>query len=239
MPVGFTLVFVDDTDEVRGRPDEARDQDVSAIAALDEPTRRRLYDYVVREPEPVGRDDAAAALGLARQTAAFHLDRLADESLLDVVYARRSGRTGPGAGRPAKLYRRSAQQIAVSLPDRRYELAGQLLAHAVEESGATGEPVRDVLHRTARECGVQAGADSHEELFPLLERYGFEPRHQGDAVVLGNCPFHTLARAHTRTVCGMNLHLLRGVLDGLGDTGFEARLAPEPGHCCVRLEPAA
>ena len=232
-------MFVDDTDEVRDQQDDARDQDVSAIAALDEPTRRRLYDYVVREPEPVGRDDAAAALGLARQTAAFHLDRLADESLLDVVYARRSGRTGPGAGRPAKLYRRSAQQIAVSLPDRRYELAGQLLARAVEESDATGEPVRDVLHRTARECGAQMGADGHEEVFPLLERYGFEPRYEGDAVVLGNCPFHTLARAHTRTVCGMNLHLLRGVLDGLGDTGFEARLAPEPGRCCVRLEPAA
>ncbi|MEU6525374.1 helix-turn-helix domain-containing protein [Streptomyces sp. NPDC046924] len=243
MPVGFTLVFVDDTDEVRDRPDDTRDQDVSAIAALDEPTRRRLYDYVVREPEPVSRDDAAAALGLARQTAAFHLDRLADESLLDVVYARRSGRTGPGAGRPAKLYRRSAKQIAVSLPDRRYELAGRLLAHAVEESGATGEPVRDVLHRAARECGARAGADGHEdgheEVFPLLERYGFEPRYEGDAVVLGNCPFHTLARAHTRTVCGMNLHLLRGVLDGLGDTGFEAHLAPEPGRCCVRLEPAA
>ncbi|WP_406728986.1 helix-turn-helix domain-containing protein [Streptomyces sp. GD-15H] len=239
MAVGFTLVFVDDTDEVREQPDDARDQDVSAIAALDEPTRRRLYDYVVREPEPVGRDEAAAALGLARQTAAFHLDRLADQSLLDVVYERRSGRTGPGAGRPAKLYRRSTKQIAVSLPDRRYELAGQLLAHAVEESGETGEPVRDVLHRAARECGVQVGADGHEEVLPLLERYGFEPRHEGDAVVLGNCPFHTLARAHTRTVCGMNLHLLRGVLDGLGDTGFEARLAPEPGRCCVRLERAA
>lgn len=111
--------------------------------------------------------------------------------------------------------------------------------HAVEESGATGEPVRDVLHRTAREHGARMGADGHEEVFPLLERYGFEPRYEGDAVVLGNCPFHTLARTHTRTVCGMNLHLLCGVLDGLGDTGFEARPAPEPGRCCVRLEPAA
>src|SRR4051794_8736098 len=189
MAVGFTLVFVDD-------PKEVRDADVSAIAALDEPTRRRLYDHVVRQPGPVGRDEAAAALGLARQTAAFHLDRLAGQSLLDVVYERRSGRTGPGAGRPAKLYRRSTKQIAVSLPDRRYELAGRLLAHAVEESGETGEPMRDVLHRVARECGAQVGADGHEEVLPLLERCGFEPRHEGDAVVLGNCPFHTLARAH-------------------------------------------
>ncbi|WP_184765321.1 helix-turn-helix transcriptional regulator [Streptomyces griseoloalbus] len=226
-------MFVDDTEEVR-------DKDISAIAALDEPTRRRLYEYVVGRRHPVGRDEAAEALGLARQTAAFHLDRLAAQNLLDVLHVRRSGRTGPGAGRPAKLYRRSAAQIAVSLPDRRYELAGRLLAQAVEESDATGEPVREVLHRRARELGGRLGEEGEEKDLPrLLERYGFEPRRDGESVVLGNCPFHTLARAHTRTVCGMNLHLMRGMLEGLHESGLEARLAPEPGRCCVRLDPAA
>lgn len=232
MGVGFTLVFVD-------IPKEAHDADVSAVAALDEPTRRRLYDHVVRQPDPVSRDEAAAALGLARQTAAFHLDRLADESLLDVVYERRSGRTGPGAGRPAKHYRRSAKQVAVTLPDRRYELAGRLLAQAVEESGATGEPVQDVLHRTAEELGTRLGGQDDADVVGLLERYGFEPRREGGDVILGNCPFHALAREHTRTVCGMNLHLLRGVLIGLGETEFEPCLAPDPGRCCVRLQPAS
>lgn len=232
MAVGFTLVFVDTSKEVH-------DPNVSAIAALDEPTRRRLYDHVVRQPGPVSRDEAAAALGLARQTAAFHLDRLADESLLDVVFERRSGRSGPGAGRPAKLYRRSAKQVAVNLPDRRYELAGRLLAQAVEESDATGEPVREVLHRKAEELGTHLGEQNKTEVFDLLERYGFEPRCEGDAIILGNCPFHALAREHTQTVCGMNLHLLRGVLNGLDEAGLEARLAPSPGRCCVRLQPAA
>ncbi|MFF0095894.1 helix-turn-helix transcriptional regulator [Streptomyces canus] len=225
-------MFVDD-------PKEVRDADVSAIAALDEPTRRRLYDHVVRQPGPVGRDEAAAALGLARQTAAFHLDRLADESLLDVVYERRSGRAGPGAGRPAKLYRRSTKQIAVSLPDRRYELAGRLLAQSVEESAATGAPVQEVLHRRAEELGRLLGDPGSGGLFNLLEQSGFEPQHEEGAIVLGNCPFHSLAREYTQTVCGMNLHLLRGVLGGLGESGYEARLAPDPGRCCVRLEPVA
>ncbi|MFF6772462.1 helix-turn-helix transcriptional regulator [Streptomyces sp. NPDC012637] len=220
-------------------PKEARDADVSAIAALDEPTRRRLYDYVVRRPSPVSRDEAAAALGLARKTAAFHLDRLADESLLDVVYERRSGRSGPGAGRPAKLYLRSGKQVTFNLPDRRYELAGRLLAQAVEESDATGEPVRKVLHRKAEELGAQLGGEARTDVFGLLERYGFEPRREDDAIVLSNCPFHALARAHTQTVCGMNLHLLRGVLEGTGETGIEACLAPGPGRCCVRLQPSA
>ncbi len=232
MTVGFTLVFVDASKEVP-------DADVSAVAALDEPTRRRLYEHVVRQPGPVGRDEAAEALGLARQTAAFHLDRLAAESLLDVVYERRSGRTGPGAGRPAKLYRRSARQVAVTLPERRYELAGRLLAQAVEASAATGEPVRDALHRKAEELGSQLGAQAAADLVDLLERHGFEPRHEDEAIVLVNCPFHALAREHTETVCGMNLHLLRGVLRGLGETGFEACLAPQAGRCCVTLRPAA
>jgi predicted ArsR family transcriptional regulator len=218
-------------------PNAAPHPDVSAVAALDEPTRRRLYDHVVRQPGPVSRDDAAAALGLARQTAAFHLDRLADESLLDVVYERRSGRTGPGAGRPAKLYKRSARQVTVSLPERHYELAGRLLAQAVEESEATGEPVRGVLHRKAHDLGVRLADERGTGVLGLLEEYGFEPRHDGDAVVLGNCPFHALAREHTRTVCGMNLHLLRGVLQGLGEGDLQACLAPSPGYCCVRLEP--
>lgn len=224
-------MFVDDTEDVR-------EKGISAIAALDEPTRRRLYDYVVGRRHPVGRDEAAEALGLARQTAAFHLDRLAAEKLLDVLHVRRSGRSGPGAGRPAKLYRRSSAQIAVSLPDRRYELVGRLLAHAVEDSEASGEPVREALHRRARELGAQLAQDGDEEqVFSVLERHGFEPRRDGDSVVLGNCPFHALARAHTQTVCGMNLHLMRGVLEGLGETGLEACLAPEPGRCCVRLDP--
>ncbi|WP_106975227.1 helix-turn-helix transcriptional regulator [Streptomyces katrae] len=231
MAVGFTLVSVD-------TPKEVRDLDVSAIAALDEPTRRRLYDHVARQPGPVSRDEAAAALGLARQTAAFHLDRLVDESLLDAVYERRSGRSGPGAGRPAKLYRRSAKQVAVSLPDRRYELAGRLLAQAVEESDATGEPVREVLHRKAEELGTQLGEQNESGVFDLLERYGFEPRREDDVIVLANCPFHVLAREHTRTVCGMNLHLMRGVLSGLDEAGLEACPAPRPGQCCVRLQPA-
>ncbi|MFF0006355.1 helix-turn-helix transcriptional regulator [Streptomyces tibetensis] len=223
-------MFVDPSKEV-ARPD------VSAVAALDEPTRRRLYDHVVRRPEPVSRDEAAEALGLARQTAAFHLDRLADESLLDVVYERRSGRTGPGAGRPAKLYKRSAKEVTVSLPERHYELAGRLLAQALEESESTGEPVRSVLHRKAHVLGAQLAGPGQADVFAVLEENGFEPRSDGDAIVLGNCPFHALAREHTQTVCGMNLHLLRGLLDGLAESGLQACLAPSPGRCCVRLEP--
>jgi predicted ArsR family transcriptional regulator len=226
-----------------------RDQDarVSAVAALDEPTRRRLYDHVVRRSGPVSRDDAAADLGLPRTTAAFHLDRLVEEGLLDVVFERRTGRTGPGAGRPAKLYRRSVGEVAVSLPERHYALAGQLLAAALEEVDRSGDSPRTALGRRAYTMGydIARAARAADDVDPravtvaVLEDHGYEPRVEGPDLALVNCPFHALAKDHTDLVCGMNLRLLEGVLDGVGCTGLAAQLRPSPDHCCVRLEPAA
>ena len=217
-----------------------RRADLEAVAALAEPTRRKLYDHVVRQPAPVGRDDVAAALGVPRATAAFHLDRLVTEGLLDVHFERRTGRTGPGAGRPAKLYRRAECSVSVSLPERRYDLAGQLLAASLVEAERSGERPAAVVSRAAYERGrvLAAGQSGRDGVLRVLEDSGFEPRAEGDAVALANCPFHTLAREQTELVCGMNLRLLEGVLDGAAEDRLVARLQPEQGRCCVRLEPA-
>jgi predicted ArsR family transcriptional regulator len=227
--------------------EESREAQISAVAALDDPTRRRLYDYVVSQPDPVSRDEAAAALELPRTTAAFHLDRLAEEDLLDVIHQRRTGRTGPGAGRPAKLYRRSPQHVAVSLPQRRYDLAGRLLSSALEQAERSGDSPRAVLDQRAHELGEQLGttaraiagdADTQDTTLRVLQAHGYEPRTEDNAIILANCPFHTLAQEHTELVCGMNLHLLRGLLDSLAPTGLTALLRPSTAHCCVRFEPA-
>jgi predicted ArsR family transcriptional regulator len=228
--------------------DDSREGRILAIAALEEPTRRRLYDHVVRQTAPVSRDEAAAALGLPRTTAAFHLDRLAGEGLLDVVYERRTGRSGPGAGRPSKLYRRSERQVEVSLPEHHYDLAGQLLAAAIEDAETTGESPRAALDRRARLLGNELAAAARDtsgteatgrqDLMRILEDHGFEPRADEDAIVLGNCPFHSLAQQHTDLVCAMNLCLLDGLLAGLDTTRLRAHLKPQADHCCVRLEPA-
>jgi predicted ArsR family transcriptional regulator len=219
---------------------------VAAVAALAEPTRRRLYDHVVRQAAPVSRDEAAAATNVPRATVAFHLDKLVEEGLLDVVFERRTGRTGPGAGRPSKLYRRAECDVAVSLPERHYDLAGDLLASAVGDAEQSGERPAAALERRARERGHQLGeaaraavGDGPDAVLRALEEQGFEPRVEGSGIALANCPFHTLAREHTELVCGMNLHLLEGVLAGVHGSGLTARLRPEAGYCCVRLEPGA
>jgi predicted ArsR family transcriptional regulator len=223
--------------------DERRSAQVAAVAALAEPTRRRLYDHVVRGPEPVSRDEAAAAVAVPRATAAFHLDRLVADGLLDVLYERRSGRSGPGAGRPAKLYRRAECTVSVSLPERHYDLAGQLLAAALTEVQQTGERPAEALGRLAHgrgeQLGAAVGADvaGRASVVRLLEEHGFEPREDDGDIALANCPFHALAREHTELVCGMNLRLLQGVLDGLPGTGLTARLQPTAGTCCVRIGP--
>lgn len=225
--------------------DDERTAQVCAVAALAEPTRRRLYEHVIRQEAPVSRDEAAAATDVPRATVAFHLDKLVDEGLLDVVFERRTGRRGPGAGRPSKLYRRAACDVAVSLPERRYDLAGGLLAAAMEEAQASGGSPRAVLARQAFERGrtlgraardADAGSAGKDVVLRALEEQGFEPRADDAAVTLANCPFHALATEHTELVCGMNLQLLGGLLDGAGATDLTARLQPSPGRCCVRLE---
>ncbi|MFC4105431.1 helix-turn-helix transcriptional regulator [Micromonospora zhanjiangensis] len=214
---------------------------VAALAALDDPIRRAVFNLVARAGAAVSRDAAAEALGLSRRVAASHLDRLAEQGLLAVEYRRPPGRGGPGAGRPAKLYRRTDGEVAVSVPEQHYDLVGGLLAAAVTESIDTGAAVREVLHRTAYDTGRTIGAAAGN-LLAALEDAGYEPRrpeHDGGAVVLGNCPFHRLAQQYTALVCGVNLHLLRGVADGAGDSRCIAELVPGPGHCCVRLRPGS
>ena len=218
---------------------------VAVVAALAEPTRRRVYDHVVRQAAPVDRDEVAAAVSVPRNTAAFHLDRLAECGLLDVHFERRSGRTGPGAGRPSKLYRRADGDVEVSLPPRHYDLAGELLAGALAEAESTGDRPAAVLERHAHDRGAGLGERARaaggglEGVLRVLDEHGYEPAPEGDAVVLRNCPFHVLARAHTQLVCGMNLHLLEGLTTAVPDAGLAPCLRPTEGLCCVRMDPAA
>ena len=198
--------------------------DLDAVASLAEPTRAALYDYVVRTGMPVGRDDAAAACGISRQTAAYHLDRLADDGLLDVEFRRLSGLSGPGAGRPAKLYRRSKRSISISVPPRRYELAAKIMLEAL----ATDRALAD----TARRIGEDLGRNG---LSGALQGTGYEPAEEGGETRFRNCPFHVLKEQDRDTICGMNLALVEGMVEGARQRDVHPVLAPEDGYCCVRL----
>ena len=220
--------------------------DLSGVAALEEPVRRTLYFHVASQHREVSRDEAARAAGVSRALAGFHLDRLADEGLLEVSYRRVSGRSGPGAGRPAKLYRRSARQVQISLPPRSYEVAAKLLASAVD--AADSGVVHDALRRSAHSLGVATAAEARSSAgkgagrrrlvgntLKALEAGGYEPVIEDGEIRLRNCPFHGLVGEHKELVCGMNLALVEGVIAGAALPGAEARLDPRPGTCCVAI----
>lgn len=225
------------------------DQRIAGVASLAEPQRRALYRFVVARGEPVGKDEAAAAMGVARSVAAFHLDRLVADGLLVTEFRRLSGRQGPGAGRPAKLYRRAEGEVSVSLPARQYDLAAGLLAAAVGEAVATGGPVAEALTRVATDRGRALGDRAREEAgkrpsrgalldaaLAVLDEQGYEPRRHGSEIVLANCPFHALVDEQRDLVCAMNRDLLGGMADAVGEDVLAARLAPSEGNCCVRLD---
>ena len=193
----------------------------------------------------MGRDEAARAIGVKRAVAAFHLDKLAEEGLLEADYKRLSGRSGPGAGRPAKVYRRSTRELEFSAPHREYRLAACLFAEALNDERAPRhldevarsfgkELAEDARRRAGRRQGVKNLTAAARE---VLRDYGFEPfRDEGGTLRLRNCPFHALARRFTGLMCGMNLEIMRAMVEELGLERLDARLEPLPDGCCVAFD---
>ena len=237
---------MDNAAEQEQEQEQLRD-DVASVGSLGDPTRRALYDFRARQPEPAGRDEAAAAAGLSRTLAAYHLDRMVEDGLLEVSFARRTGRSGPGAGRPAKLYRRATREFNISLPPRDYELAARIFANAVD-SDPTGT-AKAALQESAQSFGAEVAAeverrapdrsDAHRSavLEQVLTERGYEPFRDEDGVIrMRNCPFDCLADAHRQTVCGMNLALLEQAAAS-SKGALKAVLDPRPDLCCVALVP--
>ena len=225
---------------------DSRPDSIDAVATLAEPTRRRLYEWVVGERRAVGRDEAANALNVGRPLAAFHLDRLVEAGLLVTEYRRLTGRSGPGAGRPAKLYRRVDGDVAVSLPDRRYELAARLFAEGLEAdagqdpAAAVATAATRVGRRLGEEARRRAGPRPtkrrrEEALLEVLDGSGYEPRPVDGEIRFANCPFDALVEDHRPLICAANVALAGGLLDEVGASGLVARLEPRPGWCCVAI----
>jgi predicted ArsR family transcriptional regulator len=216
---------------------------IAGISALDDPVRRSLYLYVARQADAVSRDAAAEATGASRENAAFHLDKLVAAGLLEADYRRLGGRTGPGAGRPSKVYRRSKRNLQFALPARRYELAAEVLAQALEnrrpKNASAG--VAAAAHRAGAALGATARGPAVARsplgrVTQVLDAQGYEPTEAPRGVVrMRNCPFHEVAQSHPDLVCGMNLAFMEGIIEGTAADGVSATLEPRPGQCCVTL----
>jgi predicted ArsR family transcriptional regulator len=211
------------------------------VRALGEPTRRAVYLAVENAGRPMTRGEVAETVGISRRLAAFHLDKLSEEGLLDVHFARPSDRPGgPGAGRPAKWYRVSAVEFDLTIPPRRSDLAARVFALTIDQLGPDGTH-RTALLDQARACGIElsrgqpAGVGELDQLGSL----GYQPQRRTDGVVeLRNCPFHQIVAVARDTACTMNHALLDAYLRAR-HANWDAALEPADGRCCVLLRPPA
>ena len=211
------------------------DEQWTGVAALVDPSRRALYDYVRRAGHAVSREEAADAARMSRNLAAFHLDKLVDAGLLRARYEAAPDRPR-GRGRTPKVYEATAEEVGVTIPERRYQLIAEILADAVASDPAeAARAAHQQAHRRGKALGAALRTEHHPDLVAALHGLGFEPEPASGRVLLHNCPFHALAARHTSLVCGLNHAFLAGLLDGLDDAATEAHLAPYPGRCCVEL----
>lgn len=227
------------------------EQTIRALASLHDPLRKRLYQLVRALGRPVSREEAAAETGISKGLAAFHLDKLVERGLLTFIYARPEGRSGPGAGRPSKLYKPSEQEISASIPTRHYDVIGKMLVESIlaapgnrsrpevaetvaaREGRSIGEEVRTKLR--LRPPGTERALATATE---ILRDRGYEPYAADDGGLrLRNCPFHELARQAPELICRMNRAFIEGIVRGLGNGSLVAALEPTPGECCVALRP--
>jgi predicted ArsR family transcriptional regulator len=210
---------------------------MAALASLGDEKRRQLFELVASSPGAVGRDGVAQRTGLPRSTVSFHLDRLVQDGLLAVEFHKPPGKAGPGSGRPAKMYRPVAGEIAASVPDRNYDLAGELMAAAIEKSNIAGEPIDEALPAESRRLGNDM-AEAASTLEDFLVQAGYRPQPDGDGgFLLRNCPFHRLSDKHPGVVCTMNGAFLQGAAARLEPSGGRVVPANLPGHCCARITP--
>ncbi|HEY6318036.1 MAG TPA: transcriptional regulator [Acidimicrobiia bacterium] len=218
---------------------------MAVVAALNDPIRLALYEYVAGQSAPISRDQAAEAIGVHRDIAAYHLDRLADLGLVEVEFRRLSGKQGPGAGRPSKLYRWSRREIQVSVPPKRYDVAARLFAESlaarnpaktlIESAGAFGESLgartRQRVRRQVR------GRRLLESIAVTLRDYGYEPSVSDGQLTLRNCPFDPLSLEYRDVVCTMNRAVMDGLLTGLKARDLTTSFQPSPQArpCCVAI----
>ena len=233
------------------------DARIRAVAALDDGLRSGMYTFIRAARRPITRDEAAAAVGISRKLAAFHLDKLVDAGVLQADYQPISGIRK--AGRAPKMYRPVDADIHVSIPSRQHDLLADILLDAVlatsrhnagDNDGDNTEDAAQAAVRAAGERGHQAGVAERERIRPgrlgaeraltltetVLHRHGFEPnRASSTCLRLGACPFHPLAGRAPELVCGINHAFLAGLVDGLGAEPVTAILDPTAGECCVEM----
>jgi len=219
------------------RPD--LNETIVRLCVLDDPARWAAYLAVRTAGRPLTRAEVANEVGISVRLAAFHLEKLLSEGFLEATYER--DESSVGVGHPAKRYRPTGLELEVSIPPRRYDLAAEILAEALEADSPDPplESLADVAAEYGRQVGRRARArkDGPSRLLTALNVIGYEPTTSGDEVLLRNCPFRHVAQIRPEIICQMNVAFVAGVLNGTQSRSLHAVLSPSTERCCVVVTP--
>src|SRR5436189_3309212 len=196
------------------------------LDAIGDQELRETLLYARAQPLPVTADEVASAQRIHRNVARGRLERLADAGLLIASFERRTGRTGPGAGRPAKTYRVAPELSAIEFPERRYEQLIGLVVDALPERGrgarlhGIGVDFGRALARAARLRPSDTFGGALRRVCRALGSLGYqaavtEVTGRSGVISTATCPLRPLVRAR-----GDLAQLDRGMWVGLVSQAF-------------------
>jgi len=181
------------------------------LAAVGDPELRDALLYARGQARPVTADELATAKDVHRNVARSRLERLVEAGLLAPAYERRSGRSGPGAGRPAKTYSVVPQLESIEFPANHSESLTALLVDALAAGGGR-ERLRETGVAFGRELGRAAGLRPVKKLEAGFERLceavrtlGYQASLEqvepnGAVIASPTCPLRPLVRARREAV---------------------------------------
>jgi predicted ArsR family transcriptional regulator len=216
-------------------------------ASLGDPTRRAIYIALREAGEPLTSATVADLFDIHPNVARHHLDRLANDGYLQISHRRSSGRTGPGAGRPAKCFEVTPKPIDVHFPSKHPQLLVELLVRLVDhiapdDIAAIAEKVgREYGRELATEVGEPDEAGYSNALKAVAQTmsglgFGMTAEGSGDAerLLTSHCPFGSAAVGHAEVVCSLDRGIVSGLFERLSES-CEPVLHPhtDPVEACV------
>jgi predicted ArsR family transcriptional regulator len=220
-------------------------------SALGDPTRRAIFIAVREAGDAMTSSDVANLFGIHTNVARHHLDKLASDGYLRITHRRQNGRSGPGAGRPAKCYEATSKEIDLHFPSRRPDVLIELLLRVIGRTGISDLP--QVAEEIGREYGREIAAEignpdenGYDEAVKAVAEamtgvgFHMSPDLDGHRLLTSFCPFGDAATGHPDVVCSLDRGLVTGLFELLSQ-GCEPILHPSPADddACITEVPVS
>jgi len=196
-----------------------------AEGALAQPTRARIFAFLVEKRAPADTAEIAAHFGLHPNGVRIHLERLEEGGF--VIRSRERA----GAGRPRDIWTISSEAHPGGTSPRAYAELAIWLARAIPPTSTRLREVERTGEEIGTELAPEPAADPALGFRDALAALGFEPvlerRDGGFSCRLGNCPYRDSVRHNQPVVCNLHRGITKGLLATIAPTAKLAAFEPE------------